>query len=115
AVTAQRGPGLASRQRVETTETKPSGDLIQRSTRAGTRVPATAPVPAICSTPIRLALNEGRDSRPGNGLQLRGLARTAPLRSTRAGTRVPATGIHRLRPRRALCWARSTRAGTRVP
>src|SRR5690606_17948188 len=63
---AQRGPGLASRQR------RRAGlageEVAARSTRAGTRVPATAAPPA------------------------GGAAGAAGGRSTRAGTRVPATG-----------------------
>ena len=68
------------------------GERGERSTRAGTRVPATARTPATCSTSSRRTLNEGRDSRPGNG-PVRPAVRLPDVapRSTRAGTRVPAT------------------------
>src|SRR5690606_8489087 len=60
---AQRGPGLASRQRRPAR--RPSSPPLYRSTRAGTRVPATGLRSGGRTTPR--ALNEGRDSRPGNG------------------------------------------------
>ena len=88
---AQRGPGLASRQREAKAQRK-AVPRQGRSTRAGTRVPATAGpwtaqrpllvlraqrgpglasrqrVPgSTASTASATALNEGRDSRPGNG------------------------------------------------
>src|SRR5690606_26669710 len=84
---AQRGPGLASRQRRPELRVRPH--LPLRSTRAGTRVPATA---------------AGPSSTRGACFH----------RSTRAGTRVPATvgsGNRRADP----TVERSTRAGTRVP
>src|SRR5690606_38139608 len=43
-----------------------AGDA-ERSTRAGTRVPATGVQPGPPAPPASPALNEGRDSRPGNG------------------------------------------------
>ena len=63
---AQRGPGLASRQR----ERQVLGVVVDdqaRSTRAGTRVPATAPSSTAPTGRSPHPLNEGRDSRPGNG------------------------------------------------
>src|SRR5690606_2875076 len=85
-----------------------------RSTRAGTRVPATGSELAGRSMVYAPSLNEGRDSRPGNGAVLDGRDDCGEPRSTRAGTRVPATGGRALR-RRAGRQGRSTRAGTRVP
>ena len=58
-------------------------------------------------------LNEGRDSRPGNGTWLRPDHPAGAQRSTRAGTRVPATGAPA--GRQGAGHRRSTRAGTRVP
>src|SRR5690606_35506552 len=87
------------------------GVEVERSTRAGTRVPATdlsAPVrdhrppvtaqrgPGLASRQRRstaqppapwTALNEGRDSRPGNGQPVVRVVRVRGGRSTRAGTR----------------------------
>ena len=88
---AQRGPGLASRQRVVAVVSVPFMGRT-RSTRAGTRVPATdatrdqatwgglgaqrgpglasrqrGPAASQSSGKPPRALNEGRDSRPGNG------------------------------------------------
>src|SRR5690606_30113895 len=83
---AQRGPGLASRQRPVTSQPTLRATRT-RSTRAGTRVPATA---------------DAADAGHADA-----------VRSTRAGTRVPATGQRRIG--RRLEAVRSTRAGTRVP
>src|SRR5690606_1683907 len=95
---AQRGPGLASRQRprgdpgsfllrsVRSTRAGtrvPATALVEiadgfacrgRSTRAGTRVPATAPSGCGRRSRRPSPLNEGRDSRPGNGQRGPGLA-----------------------------------------
>src|SRR5690606_24534169 len=112
---AQRGPGLASRQRPPrqvrnpggwigrstragtrvpaTALRRPDGGLggLQRSTRAGTRVPATGSPRPAGPTRKSSTLNEGRDSRPGNGPPgCHPTATASVARSTRAGTRVPA-------------------------
>ena len=135
---AQRGPGLASRQRGvhasqpggatattlnEGRDSRPGNGAVvpvrepavrPRSTRAGTRVPATGGRDVAGRTGDHPPLNEGRDSRPGNGLEELAGAPVAGERSTRAGTRVPATGSDRhALDRRHV--DRSTRAGTRVP
>ena len=112
---AQRGPGLASRQRNrragggsttgstlnEGRDSRPGNGTTSRlkrlaasarSTRAGTRVPATASDRPTSGCAPWTTLNEGRDSRPGNGgFDGDSDPLAAPLRSTRAGTRVPAT------------------------
>src|SRR5690606_14634519 len=62
----------------------------QRSTRAGTRVPATDRGVDDERWFMSSALNQGRGSRPGNWPSTRG-GRRHEQRSTRAGTRVPAT------------------------
>ena len=111
ALRAQRGPGLASRQRLGDGGRLRDG---RRSTRAGTRVPATGRRPYVSWK--RTCFHAQR----GPGLASRQRSRTSlscPAllpRSTRAGTRVPATGGGggRLRSRPGN---RSTRAGTRVP
>ena len=133
---AQRGPGLASRQRAVQPDPRLS-HMADRSTRAGTRVPATARRRTGRRCPAA-ALNEGRDSRPGNGRPHWPVLQAEARRSTRAGTRVPATGRtgrDQRRGTRALnegrdsrpgngvrpepagpaVRRRSTRAGTRVP
>ena len=111
-MSAQRGPGLASRQRTPDRNVKRI--LARRSTRAGTRVPATDEG-ALARRRTRCTLNEGRDSRPGNGAPLRELEEDLfSSRSTRAGTRVPATGLG-IGGQPLAVVVRSTRAGTRVP
>ena len=136
-VSAQRGPGLASRQR-DQVEQAAAAAAEARSTRAGTRVPATD-LRRHGERGRSSSLNEGRDSRPGNGSAHRIRSPRHLRRSTRAGTRVPATGgpsceyahIYRCAQRgpglasrqrgpdgrvaTVRPGPRSTRAGTRVP
>src|SRR5690606_23458415 len=85
----QRGPGLASRQRDHRLAGLGPDVNGPRSTRAGTRVPATGVRAALPSVDV-------------------------DLRSTRAGTRVPATASISAAEMTAET-PRSTRAGTRVP
>ena len=93
----------------------PSAARQNRSTKAGTVVPATPC--GIDSTEFARSrpLNEGRDRSPGD-TGLRAAVRTliAETRSTKAGTVVPATR-GRCRCRRSPDAARSTKAGTVVP
>src|SRR5690606_40723960 len=64
----------------------------------------------------RSSLNEGRDSRPGNGRRVVvDRHERVTGRSTRAGTRVPATEAGGVRTAILGLDDRSTRAGTRVP
>ena len=134
---AQRGPGLASRQR--TAPSSPSaaaaGSLNEgRDSRPGNGgwlkcsdscwMTAAQRGPGLASRQraitrslgvnARVPLNEGRDSRPGNGMRTCGRCwlRRSPLnegRDSRPGNGRPGVGDT---PRLE---GRSTRAGTRVP
>ena len=109
---AQRGPGLASRQRVVVGALMAM--FVLRSTRAGTRVPATVWFCRRCSCPVHGAQRGPGLASRQRGRRGRAAAHRPGVRSTRAGTRVPATG-DRAVPRRPPGPGRSTRAGTRVP
>ena len=124
---AQRGPGLASRQRL-----RDAWPLLThvgaRSTRAGTRVPATASSGRRRAPGRWPTLNEGRDSRPGNGATPAGSAAGAvPLnegRDSRPGNGPAGEGapVNKFRPaqrgpglasrqRRPSSWCRTRGTG----
>ena len=86
--------------------------MRHRSTKAGTRIPATPT--AACRLPApAVPLNEGRDQNPGDTAAADLDPAGAGVRSTKAGTRIPATR-HRPSGHRAG-QGRSTKAGTRIP
>ena len=87
---AQRGPGLASRQRMTAGSPRP---WRPRSAQRGPGLASRQRVatPAAAAGVAAFPLNEGRDSRPGNGELGPRPGQRRRRRSTRAGTRVPAT------------------------
>ena len=109
---AQRGPGLASRQRTTQRSRKLPGSPSALNEGRDSR-PGNGARIGECAQRVT-PLNEGRDSRPGNGLADAGSFLLRLIRSTRAGTRVPATGPQ-TGDTTAAGASRSTRAGTRVP
>src|SRR5690606_20118745 len=108
---AQRGPGLASRQR---TSARPTGGGSAALNEGRDSRPGNGRADRAGSSTATAALNEGRDSRPGNGG-----AQYQPSSRWRIAQRGPGLASrqrerHVVREREVV-GERSTRAGTRVP